>query len=99
MSGAPNRAASAVASSRWFCDSRSAGHPGAIVRNLALQRSLVPAERESHEAGYGFGALHAAIPRLDRYPGSARQDVFQMPGPLMGDRVQRLDPQIVISAG
>ena len=75
------------------------GHPGAIVRNLALQRSFVPAERESHEAGYGFGALHAAIPRLDRYPGSARQDVFQMPGPLMGDRVQRLDPQIVISAG
>src|SRR3954470_20117392 len=54
--------------------------PGQVVLDFTLALRIAPAENVSHEFSDYRGGGHTPVPRFDRDPGAAGQDVLDMAG-------------------
>lgn len=70
------------------------GHASPVVLDLPVHGGRVPAEQRGDELGDLRRRGYAPIPRLDRDPGTAGQDVIEVESSFGLDRVQGFDLQV-----
>ena len=72
---------------------------GGVVRHLARDLLVGPAERAGHEPRRGLGGAQAAVPGLDRRARAPGEDVLQVRRALVRGGVDDLDLEVVVGPG